>query len=256
MLLTAWESLVERFFIFFPSRALTYTPRDVGLDFQEVFFASEDGVQLHGWYVKASDSAPVLLWCHGNGGNIGFEVENLAWLHQADLGIFIFDYRGYGLSQGRPSETGIYKDARGAYQYLRHSLAVPVHRIVLFGRSLGGAVAADLAGQVPARALILESTFTNVGDMAAYHFPWLPGKRRWSQKFDNRHKLAGLTLPKFFIHGEEDRVVPLWMGEQLYRLAQPPKDFYRIPGAGHEDTFQVGGQDYLQHLERFLKQLP
>lgn len=255
MVFSFWEGWVERTFIFFPVRGLQYTPRDLGLPFKEIFFPTEDGLKLHGWYLPGGDAAPVLLWCHGNGGNISYEVENLALLHQADLGIFIFDYRGYGLSQGRPSEEGVYRDAQAAYQCLHDSLGVPSRRIVIFGRSLGGAVAMELATKVPARALILEATFTNVGDMARHHYPWLLGKKRWAHKFDSTPRLARLTLPKLFIHGDQDAIVPLWMGERLYQLAQPPKEFYRIPGAGHEDTLLVGGRAYVDHLKRFLQQI-
>lgn len=254
MLLSTCESWVERTFIFFPTRDVQYTPGHLGLDFQEVFFPTEDGLQLHGWHLPAPAPAPVFLWCHGNGGNLSYELENMALLHRAGFGIFIFDYRGYGLSQGRAGEAGIYRDARAAYQYLRDALSIPASRIVIFGRSLGGAVAVELAGQAPARALILDGTFTNVGDMARHHYLWLPGKRLYAHKFDSTQRIPHLTLPKLIIHGDQDKIVPLWMGERLYALAAPPKDFYRIAGAGHEDTFQVGGEAYLNHLKRFLQQ--
>jgi fermentation-respiration switch protein FrsA (DUF1100 family) len=256
MVLVSFESLVERTFIFFPSRGLLNTPRHLGLPFQDLFFTTADGIKLHAWYLPGSPAAPVLLWCHGNGGNLSYELDNLALLHGADFGIFIFDYRGYGLSQGRPSEAGVYRDARAAYQYLRESLGIPPNRIVLFGRSLGGAVAMELAEQVPARALIVESAFTSVGDMARHHYPWLPGQKRWAHKFDNVRRVARLTLPKLFIYGDSDLVVPIWMGERLHDLAPAPKAFYRIPGAGHEDTLEVGGPAYLQRLKDFLEQSP
>lgn len=253
MCLSACEGLMERTFIFFPAAQLETTPLHVGLKFQECFFYTEDGLQLHGWYVPAGGGAPVIMWLHGNGGNISHRVENIALWHQSGFGVWIFDYRGYGLSQGRPSETGVYADARAAYRHLVESLGVPPERVVIFGRSLGCAVAVELANGVPARALILESAFTNVGDMARYHYAWLPGKGLWAKKFDSTGRLSGLTLPKLFIHGEKDDIVPLWMGKRLYNLAPPPKEFYLIAGAGHNDTYQVGGPAYFDRLRSFIE---
>lgn len=251
----AGEHLVERIFIFFPSRKLACTPFHLGLPFQECFFTTADGLRLHGWYIPAGAAAPVLLWCHGNAGNISHRVENIALLHQVGLGVWIFDYRGYGLSQGRPSEAGVYLDAQAAYQCLCQSFGIPAASVIIFGRSLGCAVAAELATRVSARALILESAFTNLGDMARYHYAWLPGKSLWAQKFDLTQKLPRLTLPKLFIHGEQDTIVPYWMGKQLYELALPPKEFHAIPGAGHNDTYQIGGPAYLARLTSFTQSI-
>jgi hypothetical protein len=256
ILLTSSESLVERFFIFFPTKDLEYTPQHLGLGFQEIFFTTPDGLKLHSWYIPAGDQAPVLLWCHGNGGNISHRVPIIKELHQAGLGVFIFDYRGYGLSQGRASEVGVYQDAQAAYQYLRDSLGVPPGRIVLWGRSLGGVIAAELATKVPVRALILESTFTHVGDMARYHYAWLPTRSLWAQKFNLAQKIQGIKAPKLIVHGDQDNVVPLWMGEKIYSLALPPKEFYRIHGAGHNDVFELGGLPYLKKLKSFIQGSP
>ena len=255
MLLSACEAFIERTFIFFPSRRLEATPLQMGLDFQECFFTSSDGLQLHGWYVPADRAAPVIMWFHGNGGNISHRLDYMARLHQIGLGVWIFDYRGYGLSQGRPSESGVYQDALAAYQHLCGSLAIPPERVVLLGRSLGGAVAADLATKVAARALILEAAFTKVGDMARHHYAWLPGKGLFAQKFDLTHRLPALKLPKLFIHGEQDEVVPFWMAEQLYELAPPPKELYPVPQAGHNDTYLIDGQRYFNRLKSFVEQI-
>jgi hypothetical protein len=195
----------------------------------------------------------VLLWFHGNGGNISYELDGLARMHRAGLASFIFDYRGYGQSTGQPSEAGVYRDARAAYEYAVNGLGVPPELLVLFGRSLGGAVAADLALQVPARAIILDGAFTSVGEMANYHYRWLPGTGRYAHKFDTAGKLAQIAMPKLIIHGENDRVVPFTMGQRLFESAPPPKEFYPIPGAGHEDTMQVGGQEYARRVRKFVE---
>jgi fermentation-respiration switch protein FrsA (DUF1100 family) len=252
-LLSLRESWVERVFIFFPDQKLEATPNHAGLDFQEIHFDSGDGCHLHGWYIPAGDKAPVLLWLHGNGGNISYELDGLARMHRAGLASFIFDYRGYGLSTGQPSEAGIYRDGLAAYEYLRNELGVPLERIVFFGRSLGGAVAADLALKVPARAMILDGAFTRVGDMASHHYRWLPGKGRYARKFDTAGKLAQTAIPKLIIHGEQDRVVPSWMGRHLFEVSMPPKEFYPIPGAGHEDTMPVGGEEYERRVAEFIR---
>jgi len=253
LVLSLRESWVERTFIFFPDQKLEGTPRQAGLDFREVYFDSADGCRLHGWYVPAGEGAPVLLWMHGNGGNISYEIGGLALLRQAGLASFIFDYRGYGLSTGQPSEAGVYRDARAAYEYLRNELGAPPERIVFFGRSLGGAVAADLALRVPARAIILDGAFTSVGDMANHHYRWLPGKGRFAHKFDTAGRLARISIPKLIIHGEQDRVVPFTMGKRLYEAAVPPKEFYPIDGAGHEDTMPVGGDGYVRRVREFIR---
>lgn len=256
ILLTSSEKLVERFFIFFPTKDLEYTPKHLGLEFQEIFFATPDNLKLHGWYIPAGDEAPVLLWCHGNGGNISHRVPIIGELHQAGLGVFIFDYRGYGLSQGRASEAGVYEDALAAYGYLRNTVKVPVNRLVLWGRSLGGVIAAELATKVPVRAVILESTFTHVGDMARYHYAWLPTRNLWARKFNLAQKIPGIRAPKLIVHGDQDKIVPFWMGEKIYALALPPKEFYRVNGAGHNDVLEVGGLPYLNKLKFFIQESP
>ncbi|MDD3579414.1 MAG: alpha/beta hydrolase [Desulfobacca sp.] len=251
--LSAWEHWIERTFIFFPSRRLECTPQHQGLKFQECFFNNTDGLQLHGWYVPAAASAPVLMWCHGNAGNISHRVEYLARVHQVGLGVFVFDYRGYGLSQGCPSEAGVYQDAGAAFQHLCGPLGVSPSQMVLLGHSLGSAVATELATKVFVRALILQSAFTNIADMARHHYPWLPGKRLVAHKFDLARRLPALKLPKLFIHGQKDKIVPFWMGEQLYRLAPPPKEFYPIVEAGHHDIYQLGGRNYFDRLKSFVE---
>ena len=143
----------------------------------------------------------------------------MAALRQVGLGVFLFDYRGYGLSQGIPSEAGVYQDAWAAYRCLVDQLNLPPEQIVIAGHSLGGVVAADLAAKVPARALILESTFTHMGDMARYHYAWLPTRRLWADKFNAVNRLADLKIPKLFVHGDDDTVVPYKLGKKLLGYA-------------------------------------
>ena len=205
-------------------------------------------MRLHGWWVPRA-GAPVLLWFHGNAGNISHRLENLKLLHDlAEVQVFIFDYREYGRSQGKISREGTFKDAAAAYRYMTESRQVPAGDLVLFGRSLGTALATDLAARLPCRALILESAFTNSSDMAKlfapFMFDWRP-----SLPYDNLGKIAKLEVPLLIIHGSDDEIIPVEMGRRLFAAAREPKELYIIPGAHHNDTYVVGGQAYFEKLK-------
>ncbi len=180
-----WGSVIERRFIYFPDRDLMADPADVGLAFEEVLFAARDGVQLHGWFVPG-DSEVTWLWFHGNAGNISHRLDNLRRLRdELGVGVFLFDYRGYGRSRGTPSEEGTYLDAEAALAYLRSRDGVDVDRIVYFGRSVGAAVAVELATRHPAYAVILESPFESIQDMARRTYPFLPVGRFLRTRYDS-----------------------------------------------------------------------
>ncbi len=255
-LLTVNAGLVERLFIFFPTRTFDYLPSQVGIAYQEIFFKTPDDLRLSAWYAPAGQGAPVIVHCHGNGGNISHRVGLMAAYHRVGFGVFLFDYRGYGLSQGVPSESGVYQDALAAYHYLVDELHLPPGQIVITGHSLGGVVAAALAAEVPARALILESTFTNLGDMARHYYAWLPTRWFWADKFNAGHWLAKVTTPKLFIHGARDTIVPEKLGRKLFDLAPEPKIFHQLAGAGHNDLHEVGGEAYFLMLKRFIETAP
>lgn len=247
-----WE-FSEKGIVFFPDPYLIGTPGDYGLEYEEVFFPAEDGVLLHGWWVPR-EGAPVLLWFHGNAGNISHRLENIKLLHDlAELQVFIFDYREYGKSQGGISREGTYKDAAAAYRYVAETRQVATGEIILFGRSLGTALATDLAVRVPCRSLIIESAFTNSSDMAKlfapFMFDWRP-----RVPYDNLGKIAKLKVPLLIIHGDQDEIIPVEMGRRLYAAARDPKELYIIPGAHHNDTYLVGGQAYFERLKSFIFQ--
>jgi len=244
-------SRIENFFLFFAQRTLDYTPDSFGLNYKDVFFESKDGKKLHGWYFPSSPGGPVILFCHGNAGNISHRLENIAGLLRRGLGVFIFDYRGYGKSEGRPSEKGIYLDGLAAYDYLVHHESIPSDRIVLFGRSLGGAVALEVTLERKARALILESGFTSLKDMARSMLLFRPFSIMMPAHYNNAAKIPRVGVPVLIFHGTEDELVPFSMGKELFALAAEPKYFYPIQGAGHNDTFIVGGNGYYQRLSRF-----
>ena len=240
---------VERALIYFPSRELVGTPATVGLTYRDVWFHAEDGVRLHGWYVPAR--LPItLLWCHGNAGNISHRLDNIEEIHRRlGLGVFIFDYRGYGRSDGRPTESGLYRDARAAREALIRE-GVPAERMVYFGRSLGAAVAVELALGAPPPALILETPFLSVRAMANRT---LPGSGvLFKARFDSLEKIGRVRSRLLILHGDADEVVPYEHGRRLFAAAPEPKGFYTIRGAHHNDTYWVGGEDYWGAWARFL----
>ena len=247
-------SVLDQFFVYHPD---SWQDRDwarlSGLPLEDVWFPSADGTRLFGWYVESAATSAVLLWCHGNAGNIINRLENLRELYRIGLSVFLFDYRGYGRSQGRPSEEGLYGDAVGAYNYLTRTRMLRADRIVLFGRSLGAAVAAEVAAQKPAAGLILESPFPSVEAVARFHYGGLPLHWLLGAEFRLIDRLPQLSLPKLVIHGDRDDIIPMELGRQVFDAALPPKEWYVIPGADHNNTYQVGGAAYFRRLGEFIR---
>ena len=248
--------MIERYFIYFPVRELAESPSDYGLAYEDVSFVASDGVRLHGWFVPGKGDV-TWLWFHGNAGNIGNRLPNLQRLHdELMVNVFIFDYRGYGASGGSPSEEGIYRDAEAALSYLSSRSDVSPERIVYFGRSLGAAIAVELAVRAPPYGLILESPFPSIPYMARRVYPWLPFVRFLVRsRYDALEKAPRLDVPKLVLHGDQDDIVPIESGRKLFDAAGEPKAFYTIHGAGHNDTYLVGGDAYFAALSDFVEQL-
>jgi uncharacterized protein len=246
-------SLLDQFFVYHPD---PWKDQDwkaySGLPLEDVWFQSSDGTKLFGWYVEHAASSAVVLWCHGNAGNIINRLENLRELYRIGLSVFIFDYRGYGRSQGSPSEEGLYQDAVGAYDYLTRTRMIRPERIVIFGRSLGATVAAEVASQRPAAGLILESPFPSIEAVAKFHYGGLPVHWLLGAEFRLIDRLPHLSLPKLIIHGDQDDIIPLELGQQVFEAAKPPKSFYVIKGADHNNTYHVGGEPYFQRFAEFI----
>lgn len=240
---------VESFYLYHPFSSLDRYP-ETG-SYKDVHFRTVDGETLHGWFFPGRAQSPVLLFCHGNAGNISHRLDNIQRLLRAGLGVFIFDYRGFGKSTGKPSEMGLYLDGLAAFDWLTGEGGVSPERVVFFGRSLGASVALETALSRNARAVIIESPFTSTRAMAGTIFPFMLIAPLLPENFDNRRKIAALEKPVMVIHGERDEIVPFRMGEELYRLAPEPKSFYPIPGAGHNDTYFVGGKTYFDRLSAF-----
>ncbi|MFQ5350437.1 MAG: alpha/beta hydrolase, partial [Thermoanaerobaculia bacterium] len=213
-------------------------------------FPAGAGVELHGWWIPHRRALGTVLYCHGSSGSIGHRVEVLAALQQLRTNLFAFDYRGYGRSTGQPSEAGLFQDARAAWDHLVEQLEVAPEEIILFGHSLGGAVAIDCALDRAAAGLVVESSFTQVRDMARASYPG-PVHLVARNQFRSIHKVGRLNLPKLFIHGGSDERVPPALGRHLYEAAAEPKELYLVPGAGHNDVHRHGGLRYLRRISRF-----
>lgn len=240
---------LERRFIFFPMRELELLPADLGLTAEERWLTSDDGTRLYGWWLRGRGRR-ALVWYHGNAGNISHRLDNARLLvGRLGLDILLVDYRGYGRSEGTPDEVGLYRD--GWAMYREAAARFPPEAIVLFGRSLGAAVAIEVARAAPCGAVILETPFLSIPAMARAAFPFLPTSLLRT-RFDNERKIPHLKVPKLILHGDRDEIVPLAHARRLYELAPPPKQFFLIRGASHNDTYLVGGDPYLEAWRRFL----
>ena len=244
---------MEERLIFHPQKTIHQTPRDVGLNFDDVYFTVRDGVRLNGWFVPYPDAKRTLLWFHGNAGNISHRVQNLRLLHdKVKINVFIFDYRGYGRSDGKISEPGTYLDGSAAIDFLRQRYNVQPQQLVLFGRSLGAAVAAEMATHGDSLALILESPFVSVAEMARAVFPLLPLGPLLVTRYDTLEKVRRVKSPLLVLHGDRDEVVPFGQGRKVFEAAPEPKKFFTIIGAGHNDTYIVGGDAYFTALREAI----
>ena len=234
-----------------PGRELVATPEDVGLGYRTLAIPTSDGETLHAWLVPAPEARGTLLFFHGNAGNISHRLDSIAMFQRLGLNVLILDYRGYGRSTGKPSEQGTYRDAQAAWDYLTRTSGESPQRIVLFGRSLGGAVAAWLAARVQPAALVLESSFTSVPDLGAQIYPWLPVRLISRLRYDTRARLPQVRVPLLIIHSRDDEIVPFRHGRELFAAANQPKTFLELRG-GHNDGFVTSGERYLGGLRRFL----
>jgi fermentation-respiration switch protein FrsA (DUF1100 family) len=196
---------------------------------------------------------PTLLFLHGNAGNISHRLDSIRQFHELGLAVFILDYRGYGESEGSPTETGTYDDATAAWHYLIAQRGIAPRDIVLLGRSLGANIAAELATRTRPGALIMESAFTSVPDMAATIYPWLPVRLLSRYRYDAYKQLAHISCPLLIVHSRDDEIIPFTHGQRLFECAREPKQFLELRG-GHNDGFLVTGRDYLEGIGHFLSE--
>lgn len=240
--------------VFLPNvagRALMATPERLGLDYHDVQIETEDGQTLHAWWLPHPAPRATLLFSHGNAGNISHRLDSLRIFHELGLSVLVYDYRGYGQSSGRPDEEGIYRDGEAALRWLVDKANVDPADIVLFGRSMGGAVAARLAGEWPVAALIVESSFTSVPDIAADIYWWLPVRRLGRIRLPTLEFVSDSDQPTLIVHSRDDEIVPFKHGQRLYEAAPEPARFLVLTGS-HNTGFLDSVEDYRAGLDGFL----
>ena len=251
LLIVVAAMFLENSLIFIPMSYPGGEWRPAGRKFEDAWVQAADGTRLHGWYVPAKNPRAVVLFCHGNAGNITHRAPILDVLNRrVGVSTLIFDYRGYGRSEGKPNETGVLADARAARRWLANREKIAEADIVMMGESIGGAVAVDLAARDGARALVLESTFSNLPDVAAYHFPWLPVRWAMRTRLDSAAKIGDFHGPLLQSHGDIDTIVPLRFGQRLHEAANQPKKFLLYPGHDHNDPMPL---EYYDELASFLE---
>ena len=252
LVLVGLLAVQERRLIFFPTRTLAAAPADVGLRAEELSITAADGVTLHGWWIEGPGDR-VLIWYHGNAGNIGDRLHNARWfVDRLGVDVVLVDYRGYGRSEGTPDEEGLYLDGLAIYDAVA-ARPVRADDIVLFGRSLGGAIAVETALRRPAGALVLESVFRSVPALAREHY-WFVPSAVVRTRMDNLSKMARVRTPTLVLHGDRDGIVPLSHGRRLFEAAASTARLHVIEGAGHNDTWLVGGEPYARAWAAFVRE--
>lgn len=234
-------------------REIHSTPREHGMDYEPLVMVTPDGEKLDAWFVPAPQAQGVVLFLHGNAGNLSHRMDSIAMFHRLGYAVLIFDYRGYGRSSGKPSEAGLHRDAETAWAYLTGARGIAPDNIVLFGESLGGALAAHLAARQRPGALVLSSVFTSVPDLAADLYPWLPARWLARLRYDTRAALARVDCPVLVAHSPDDEIIPYRHGQELFAAAPEPKVFLTLAG-GHNDGFIFMREPWVEALAGFLRQ--
>ena len=237
--------------LYVPEREIRQTPKDIGLDYEDIYIMTKDKITVTGWYIPAENEEGVILFCHGNAGNISHRLESISIFNSLGLSVLIFDYRGYGRSEGKPSEKGTYLDVEAAWDHLVKTRKKSANKIILFGRSLGAAIAANIALKRKPAGLIIESSFLSVPEIGKKYYPWLPVRLLSKFDYSTISKIQSITCPKFIIHSPDDEIIPFEHGRTLFKKAVHPKEFLQIKG-GHNEGFLISGALYREGLKRFV----
>jgi uncharacterized protein len=251
LVLALFAYLFQHHLLFQPTRELGPTPAAQGLAYEDVTIASADGERLHAWFIPHPSAAATVLFLHGNAGNISDRPLTIARLHDLELSVLMLDYRGYGRSSGHPSERGTYADASAAWRYLIIERKQDPGDVIIYGRSLGGAIAIELASRTTPRAVIVESTFSSIADIADEIYPYLPTRLLLRYEYPSSETIKRLTAPVLIAHSEDDEMIPFGQGQLLLHNAPAPKRFYRLRGS-HNQAFVQSGQSYYRAIEQFI----
>ncbi|MBI4682662.1 MAG: alpha/beta hydrolase, partial [Nitrospirae bacterium] len=253
VLLFCFIRFIEKKSLYFPLGKIEATPHDIGLEYEEVYVSTKDGVRVSCWYVPSRSPGATFLFSHGNGGNISHRLEKIKMFNDLGVNVLIFDYRGYGMSKGSPSEAGLYLDAEAVYNYLVNGKKIPPQEIIGYGESLGGAVIIDLAGRHKLGGVIIEGGFTSIRDMAKNYFPFVPSFV-YKTRFDSTSKIRNVKAPALHFHSINDDIVPFRLGKKLFDNAPGPKEFVELQG-GHNDAFLVSQDVFMGKIDSFISRL-
>lgn len=253
LLLFIFIRFLEYKSLYYPFKHIEMTPEDIGINYEDVSILTEDGVKIAGWFIPSQSPRATFLLAHGNGGNISHRLENIRIFNKLNINTFIFDYRGYGGSNGSPSENGLYLDVKAAYNYLLNNKNIAAKQIIGYGESLGGAVVIDLATRNELGGLIIESSFTSVRDIGKRIFPFIPGLL-YKTKYDSLSKVLDVSCPILVFHSHGDEVVPYDLGKRLFEAAPEPKQFIDLRG-GHNDAFLISEELFVREINSFLDRI-
>lgn len=238
-------------FVYFPEPLIETTPEAIGLEYEEVTLETADGVKLSAWFIPSEEQRAVVIFCHGNAGNISHRMHTIKLLNRLGLSTLIFDYRGYGQSEGNPSEKGTYLDVEAAWQYIAILRQIEPEKIIILGRSLGGAIAAYLAQKNKPGMLIIESAFTSVPDMAAKIYPYMPVRLLSHINYPTREYISGVKCPVLIVHSRHDDIIPFDHGRRLFERANQPKEFLKISG-NHNESYMISTEQHEECLRDFI----
>ena len=243
---------LQRFLIYFPDRTVVFNPEYVNLSYEDIYYKTSDDVSINGWFIPADSSYNVILFCHGNAGNISHRLESIQIFNRLSLDVFIFDYRGFGKSAGSISEEGTYQDAAGAWNFLVDIKGYDPSQIIIFGRSLGSGIASWLAREKNSVGLILESSFTSLPDLGVKIYPIFPVRLLARFDYPTINNLRYIKCPVLFIHSKEDEIIPYSLGRENYTSASEPKEFLEIQGS-HNDGFMLSKNIYMEGIANFIE---
>lgn len=246
--------IFQRNLIFFPDKNIYYNPGQMGLTWEDIYLDTEDDVKINAWFIPADSSKHVILFCHGNAGNISHRLESIRIFHSLGLDVIIFDYRGFGKSSGTPDEEGTCLDAETVWNYLINDKGFRPDQIIIFGRSLGSGIASWLAIKHQPAGLILESSFTSLPDLGAQIYPFFPVRLLSRYHYPTIENLRKIYCPVLFIHSKQDEIIPYKLGIENFNKANEPKQFLELHGS-HNDGFLVSGDIYQSGIRKFISEI-